>query len=127
MRLLTFALLPEFAQILGGEKSPKFARFVEICCDAFLILRKNSHVFINLFAMVRRSLPADAPTLTVLQMLSTGIPELKTTDDLHYLRRAFMLDADEAGAVAAFKKLISASLNDSRRRFDNAIHILKHK
>ena len=35
-------------------------------------------------------------------MLSTGIPELKTADDLQYLRRAFLLDVDEAKATAAF-------------------------
>lgn len=70
------------------------------------------------------------------------MPELKTADDLGYLKRAFMLDADENRATAAFKKLIFASMNDSRRRLgtftdlygfliafvtDNAIHILAHK
>lgn len=44
------------------------------------------------------------------------MPELKSAEDLLYLKRAFMLDSDEARATAAFKKLIFASMNDSRRR-----------
>lgn len=56
---------------------------------------RNSHLFINLFAM----------------MLSTGIPELKQVEDIKYLRDALCLDAtSEKVAVEIFKNLIYESL-----------------
>lgn len=37
---------------MGGEKHANFARFVDVCCQAFAVLRRHSNFFINLFAMV---------------------------------------------------------------------------
>ena len=45
-------------------------RFVRLCEDAYLILRRNASLFINMLAM----------------MLQTGIPELRSIDDLNYVR-----------------------------------------
>jgi phosphatidylinositol kinase/protein kinase (PI-3 family) len=80
---------------MGGKDSETFKKFVELSCRAFNILRKNASTFISLFAM----------------MLSTGIPELKTYDDIQYLRRAFCLDLPDDQATELFKKLIYESLN----------------
>ena len=44
-------------------------------------------------------------------MLSTGIPELTSTDDLIYLRDAFSLDMNNDQAREKFKDLIYESLN----------------
>ena len=43
-------------------------RFVRLCEDAYLILRRHASLFINMLAM----------------MLQTGIPELRSIDDLNY-------------------------------------------
>lgn len=43
-------------------------------------------------------------------MLSTGIPELKTAEDIDYLRDAFCLDKNEVEAGEAFRALIFESL-----------------
>ena len=45
-------------------------RFVRLCEDAYLILRRHANLFINMLAM----------------MLQTGIPELRSIDDLNYVR-----------------------------------------
>lgn len=52
-----------------------FCRFVRLCEDAYLSLRCKAALFINLLAM----------------MLQTGIPELRSIDDLNYVRYAFQL------------------------------------
>jgi hypothetical protein len=37
---------------MGGKESEKFNKFVDICCTAYTILRKQANIFINLFSMV---------------------------------------------------------------------------
>ena len=85
-----FIFTPDFAYVLGGKDSAAFARFVQLCCRSYNILRHHSHLFINLFAM----------------MLSTSIPELQTADDITYLRRAFVMDLDDARATEAFTSMM---------------------
>ncbi len=43
---------------------------MKLCEDAYLILRRRAALFINLFAM----------------MLQTGIPELRSVEDINYVR-----------------------------------------
>jgi phosphatidylinositol-4,5-bisphosphate 3-kinase len=57
-------------------------------------------------------------------MLSTGIPELQSVDDITYLRDAFALDLTEEKAREHFKTLIYESLDTKTTLFNNAIHIL---
>ncbi len=47
-----------------------FHRFVQLCEDAYMILRRRAALFINLLAM----------------MVQTGIPELRSIEDLNYVR-----------------------------------------
>lgn len=105
-----FVLTPDFAYIMGGRYSERFKRFVGLCCTAYNILRKHSNLFINLFAM----------------MLSTGIPELQTIEDIEYLRRAFMYDFDDTQATAAFTSMIYSSLNTVATQVNFAAHIIAH-
>ncbi len=44
-------------------------------------------------------------------MLSTGIPELNSADDISYLQRALSLEKPEAEAVEDFEKLIYECLS----------------
>lgn len=108
---------------MGGEKNPNWQRFINLCCDAYIILRRHNRMFVNLFAMVRLSMFL---VLTYEQMLSTGMPELRTEDDITYLRNAFALDRTEAEARAWFEKLVYKSLASLMPRFNNAIHIAAH-
>ena len=92
-----FVLTPDFVYVMTtglGTDAPQFKKFVTYCVRAYLILRRNSHMFINLFAM----------------MLSTGIPELKSAEDISYLRDALCLGKSEEEAAQEFTGLIFESL-----------------
>ena len=52
--------------LLGGRESLLFKEFIETSCKAFLILRRHADIFAGLLSM----------------MLSTGIPELQTQEDI---------------------------------------------
>ena len=43
-------------------------------------------------------------------MLSTGIPELRSAEDIYYLRDALCVDVSEQEAAEAFRLLIFESL-----------------
>ena len=49
-----FVLTSDMAYVINnGEKhNDKFQEFVDMCCQAFNILRKNTNLFLNLFALV---------------------------------------------------------------------------
>ena len=73
-------------------------------------------------------------------MLSTGIPELQSVEDISYLREAFSLDMNDNQARDKFKNLIYESLTTKTTQLNNgnifrykfllilflAIHILAH-
>jgi len=105
-----FVFTPDFAYVMGGKDSPDFLAFAALCCDAYNILRGHASMFINLFAM----------------MLSTGIPELTSVDDISYLRDAFALDLTDEKAREKFTNLIYESLSTKTTQLNNAIHILAH-
>ena len=106
----SFVFTPDFAYVMGGKGAPDFEEFVDTACKAYLVLRRHSSTFINLFAL----------------MLSTGIPELKSPADIDYLREAFALGLDDAAASQRFKDLIFSSLATWTTRLNNAIHIAMH-
>lgn len=105
-----FVLTPAIAHVMGGVKSEQFQHFREICCKAFNILRKHSHVFITLFAL----------------MVSTGIPQLNSYADIHFLRNAFMLHLSDAEAEAAFLKLIDKCLSSLATKVNFVVHLMAH-
>jgi len=105
-----FVFTPDFAFVMGGRDSEKFNKFVEISCNAYNILRKHANLFITLF----------------MAMLSTGIPELKSVDDITYLREAFSLDLPDKDAKEKFKSLILESMATRTTQLNNAIHIWAH-
>ncbi|GAM25539.1 hypothetical protein SAMD00019534_087140 [Acytostelium subglobosum LB1] len=105
-----FVFTPDFCYVMGGKESPKFAQFVNYCCTAYNILRRHAKLFMNLFAM----------------MVSTGIPELQSMEDLNYLRESFSLELTDDKAREKFTSLIHESLTTKTTQLNNAIHILAH-
>lgn len=59
-------------------------------------------------------------------MLSTGIPELQSADDIEFLRDHLMLDSTDEQAKERFTGLIYESLTTKTTQVTNAIHILLH-
>jgi len=105
-----FVLTGAFAHVMGGVDSPGWQKFVDLCCRAYAVLRKNASLFMNLFAM----------------MLSTGIPELRSVDDLRYLSTAFALHLNETQAREHFCKLIIESINCKTTLSNMFAHQLAH-
>ncbi|KAM9968595.1 hypothetical protein ACTFIW_007745 [Dictyostelium discoideum] len=105
-----FVLTPEFAHVMGGEKSLSFKFFSDLCCLSYKFLRNHRNLFINLFSL----------------MISTGIPELSTKADISYLKEAFLLDVSDEEAGASFERLIQKSLKTKTTQVMFAMHILAH-
>ena len=72
-------------------------RFKQLCEKAFLILRRKGPLLINLFVM----------------MLSAGLPELRSLDDIGYLRKTLLLSSSEEDAIKDFRKKFDHAINKS--------------
>lgn len=72
-------------------------RFKQLCEQAFLILRRKGSLLINLFVM----------------MLSAGLPELRSLDDIGYLRKTLVLSLSEGEAIEDFRKKFNYAINNS--------------
>ena len=105
-----FVFTKMYAHVMGGPESEDYRTFTNLAGQAFNIVRKNGHLFENLFKL----------------MLSTGIPELQDVEDIYWLRKCLILDANEEQAHQRFADLIRISLNTVRTRFNDAVHILAH-
>lgn len=105
-----FVLTPAFVQAMGGLDSSNFRSFVSHCCRAYNVIRRHGHLFITLFAM----------------MVSSGMSQLESLDDLDYLRRALALELTDAEASARFTQLIQESCSNQITQLNNAVHIFAH-
>lgn len=56
-------------------------------------------------------------------MMSTGIPELQSDEDMNYLREAFLPDLTEEEASSHFRDLIYSSLATRTTQINNAVHV----
>jgi len=93
------------------KKSKNFLLFESLCCQAYNILRKEGHKFINMF----------------LIMLSAGMPELNQESDIQFIVDALKLDYTDQEASVHFRKEIERASKTWSRRFDNFIHNIKAK
>ena len=72
-------------------------RFKQLCKEAFLILRRKGPLLINLFVM----------------MLSAGLPELRSLEDIDYLRKTLALSLSEEDAIKDFNKKLECAIKNS--------------
>jgi hypothetical protein len=105
-----FVLTPEFAFAMGGIDSDRFKYFCRLCCRAYNLVRRKANLLLNLFAM----------------MLSTGIPELRSDEDLLYLQDALCQELSDEEAAELFMELIEESLNSKATELNFFFHILAH-
>ena len=92
----------------GGRDSKNFELFVNLCCEAYNLIRKNADLFLGL----------------LLIMLQTGIPQLTKIEDLDYIRDSLSLDLTDEEASEKFKKLIDESINTKMSVINNSFHSL---
>uniref|UniRef100_A0A3Q4MG79 Phosphatidylinositol-4-phosphate 3-kinase, catalytic subunit type 2 beta n=1 Tax=Neolamprologus brichardi TaxID=32507 RepID=A0A3Q4MG79_NEOBR len=104
-----FVFTSDMAYVInGGDKpSSRFHDFVDLCCEAYNLIRKHAHLFLNLLGL----------------MLSCGIPELSDLDDLKYVYDALRPHESEADATMYFT-LIESSLGSVATKLNFFIHNL---
>lgn len=105
--------------INGGDKpSSRFHDFVDLCCQAYNLIRKHTHLFLNLLGLVRAEGPQNSPQSGTAgpfvpcphrcphpcQMLSCGIPELSDLEDLKYVYDALRPQDSDADATTYFTR-----------------------
>ncbi|XP_055958531.1 phosphatidylinositol 4,5-bisphosphate 3-kinase catalytic subunit beta isoform [Patella vulgata] len=92
-----FVLTTHFVHVIkhGGPNS--FDKFRDYCEQAYLILRKKSHLLFSLFMM----------------MLSSGIPQLTCTKDVDYLKESLVPNLNEADARRHFQAKFNEALRNS--------------
>jgi phosphatidylinositol-4,5-bisphosphate 3-kinase len=83
---------------------------VDLACRALLALRRHANFVVALFSL----------------MLSCGIPELQTEDDISYLVERFMVDLSDTDAAAEFRRIIGAALRTKTTQLNDAAHMLVH-
>lgn len=107
-----FVLTPDMAYVInfGEATSYNFQHFVELCCSAFNVIRKNSELILNLLGL----------------MVSSGIPYLSSANDIDYVRHALQLHLSDAEATVFFTRLIETSLSSKSTQWNFFIHNMAH-
>ncbi|XP_054159781.1 phosphatidylinositol 4,5-bisphosphate 3-kinase catalytic subunit alpha isoform-like [Oppia nitens] len=111
-----FVLTYDFLQVIskGSEnplKSKEFEAFHQLCGRAYLVLHENASLLITLFTM----------------MLSTGIPELQSMEDISYLRQTLQVEKSSEEALQYFTtQLAEAHGGAWSTKVDWFFHQLKH-
>uniref|UniRef100_A0A3B4BE66 Uncharacterized protein n=1 Tax=Periophthalmus magnuspinnatus TaxID=409849 RepID=A0A3B4BE66_9GOBI len=105
-----FVLTSDMAYVINGGERPtsRFQLFVDLCCQAYNLLRKNSGLFLNLLSL----------------MTCSGLPELTGAQDLKYVCDALQPNNSDAEATIFFTRLIESSLGSVATKFNFFIHNL---
>ncbi|XP_037539021.1 phosphatidylinositol 4-phosphate 3-kinase C2 domain-containing subunit alpha [Nematolebias whitei] len=105
-----FVLTSDMAYVINGGERPtsRFQLFVDLCCQAYNLIRKNSGLFLNLLSL----------------MTSSGLPELSGSQDLKYVFDALQPHNTDAEATIFFTRLIESSLGSIATKFNFFIHNL---
>ncbi|CAL4140787.1 unnamed protein product, partial [Meganyctiphanes norvegica] len=112
-----FVLTQDFLRVIaGGAENPKdsleFQRFQVLCGKAYLALRKHCRLFMNLFT----------------SLLSTGMPELQSVEDICYLRKTLAVDATEEEALLYFQNQFCEAYGGAwTTKLDWFFHSVKHR
>ncbi|KAM4018291.1 LOW QUALITY PROTEIN: phosphatidylinositol 4-phosphate 3-kinase C2 domain-containing subunit alpha [Anomaloglossus baeobatrachus] len=108
-----FVLTSDMAYVINGGEKPtsRFQLFVDLCCQAYNLLRKHTSLFLNLLSL----------------MLSSGLPELTGLQDVKYVQDALQPQATDAEATIFFTRLIESSLGSVATKFNFFIHNLAQR
>ncbi|XP_078715059.1 phosphatidylinositol 4-phosphate 3-kinase C2 domain-containing subunit alpha-like isoform X2 [Lampetra fluviatilis] len=108
-----FVLTSDMAYVINGGERPtsRFQHFVDLCCQAYNLIRKHTNLFLNLLGL----------------MMSSGIPELADVQDLKYVYEALMPQATDTEATAQFTRLIESSLGSMATKVNFFIHNLAQR
>lgn len=104
-----FVLTSDMAYVINGGDRPstKFHHFVDLCCQAFNIVRRHSDLLLHMLAL----------------MATSGIPGV-TADAVNYVRTALLPGQSNPEAAASFAKMIHISLKSWFTQFNFFLHNL---
>ncbi|KAG8182177.1 hypothetical protein JTE90_017128 [Oedothorax gibbosus] len=104
-----FVLTSDMAYVInGGDKpSKKFQYFIDLCCQAFNVVRSHKNIFFNLFSL----------------MISSGIPGMSSSA-VSYIEKALLPNMSEAEATVHFTNMIQESLKSWFTQINFFIHNL---
>ncbi|XP_054919880.2 phosphatidylinositol 4,5-bisphosphate 3-kinase catalytic subunit alpha isoform-like [Dermacentor andersoni] len=111
-----FVLTEDFLHVIArGQENPRkskeFQSFQELCGKAYLLLHRHANLLITLFTM----------------MLSTGIPELQSIDDIGYLRKTLQVEKPEEQALEYFQNQFFEAYGGAwTTKVDWFFHSVKH-
>uniref|UniRef100_A0A8C7GT46 Phosphatidylinositol 4-phosphate 3-kinase C2 domain-containing subunit alpha n=1 Tax=Oncorhynchus kisutch TaxID=8019 RepID=A0A8C7GT46_ONCKI len=105
-----FVLTSDMAYVINGGERPtsRFQLFVDLCSQAYNLIRKHSGLILNLLSL----------------MTLSGLPELTGNQDLKYVYDALQPQTTDAEATIFFTRLIESSLGSVATKFNFFIHNL---
>ncbi|KAF0701279.1 Aste57867_8208 [Aphanomyces stellatus] len=106
-----FVFTPEMAHVFGGVGTEDFTKFQATCGEAFNVVRRHLHLLVSLLVLM---IPAD-------------MPELRNRDDISYIVEVSAIERSDEDAARGFAGLIVSCMNNTFKRIDNALHIIKHR
>ncbi|KAH8315286.1 hypothetical protein KR074_003629 [Drosophila pseudoananassae] len=104
-----FVLTSDMAYVINGGDKPStdFHYFVDYCCRAFNIVRKNADLLLH----------------TLAHMATAGMPGVNS-NAVTYVRRALLPSQSNPEAAATFAKMIQSSLKSWFTQFNFFLHNL---
>nr|CAA63485.1 phosphoinositide 3-kinase [Drosophila melanogaster] len=104
-----FVLTSDMAYVINGGDKPStdFHYFVDLCCRAFNIVRKNADLLLH----------------TLAHMATAGMPGVNS-NAVQYVRRALLPSQSNPEAAATFAKMIQSSLKSWFTQFNFFLHNL---